>query len=281
MNNPIFMSNQNSIKNRLLGKVGRVVTGVGTFRAWPGVVRTYINWPSYFLNLFGLQRSQEATYRLRSGVTFQLRPNTLDLPVLDEIWVRNAYSIDQEIIPKDAIVVDIGGHIGGFAVLAARFARNGKVFCYEPNPDNFRLLERNLELNHLDNVIVQQSGVSGATGEYYLSGSGATASTSDSSLGGIQIHCTELKEVFDQNSLARVHFLKCDCEGAEFDILLNTPTEYLKRIDRIILEYHVPEGSPHSYGELVDCLERANFHVSIEGSDNLGVLSGENLKADL
>jgi len=46
------------------------------------------------------------------------------------------------------VFVDVGANIGYFSLLAAsRVGARGRVFAFEPDPDNFRLLEANAELN--------------------------------------------------------------------------------------------------------------------------------------
>lgn len=259
----------------------RVANGLRKYRTWPEVIQTYRNWPLWFLDLFGLLRSGEATYILRNGVRFKMRPNTLDQSVLDQIWIRNVYLADPTRIPETALVVDIGANIGGFSVFAARLARHGEVLCYEPHPENFRILQRNLQINHLHNVVALQMGVAGTAGQYDLSGDGASASMMyGHSMGEfIQIQCITLIDIFRQHSLDRVHFLKCDCEGAEYDIFLNISKAWLQRIDHIAMEFHAPTVSSRSYRDLVAYFESAGFQVHIAGSELKGMLYGENLEA--
>jgi len=49
------------------------------------------------------------------------------------------------------IVIDIGAHIGEYALPAAK--NSGKVVAVEPNPDTFTILKKNIELNKISNVI--------------------------------------------------------------------------------------------------------------------------------
>ena len=72
-----------------------------------------------------------------------------------------------EIIPKDAIVVDIGANIGYFALIEARRAQ--KVYAIEPEPNNIELLRKNIALNSYEDVIeVHQFAVSDKTGKAKL-----------------------------------------------------------------------------------------------------------------
>ena len=64
------------------------------------------------------------------------RPGTLDYYVIKEV---KAYL--QMGITKLDRVLDVGGHIGGFTTLALR--SGAEVWAYEPDPENFALLEEN------------------------------------------------------------------------------------------------------------------------------------------
>ena len=67
------------------------------------------------------------------------------------------------------IVVDIGAHIGYFTLLAARLVgETGRVFAFEPDPDNYSLLIKNVSVNGHDNVIPVQKAVSNKTGQVRL-----------------------------------------------------------------------------------------------------------------
>ena len=54
--------------------------------------------------------------------------------------------------------------------------------------------------------------------------------------------------------------MKIDCEGAEYEILYNTPKEYLDKINSITMEYH----ENGDIQELRRFLKKANFNVSVD-----------------
>ncbi len=57
-------------------------------------------------------------------------------------------------LKEDDIVMDIGANIGYYVLLEHRLATRGKIFACEPVPFNRNLLERNLELNGIQDVQV-------------------------------------------------------------------------------------------------------------------------------
>jgi len=56
-----------------------------------------------------------------------------------------------ETLPRDARVLDIGAHIGYYALLEAQLSQ--RVYAIEPGPENSELLRRNIELNSLEDRI--------------------------------------------------------------------------------------------------------------------------------
>jgi hypothetical protein len=68
-----------------------------------------------------------------------------------------------------------------------------------------------------------------------------------------------LTEFLDRNALDTVDLLKMDIEGSEFEVLLSTKREVLRRIRRLDLEYH-PSRIATKKG-LVDFLTDSGFRL--------------------
>lgn len=202
------------------------------------------NWPRYFKDYWRIPSPTYIFFTLRNGITFKLRANTNDRVIFNEIWLRKAYipSPDCEIRPDD-IVVDIGAHIGFFSIYAAEKARRGKVYAFEPVPENVRLLEENVKHNNLRNVIPIQKAVSGKSEKRdFIISEGSVGGHSFAYEEGIQKNSVQVESValdeWMERENIRIDFLKMDCEGAEYEILFNMKKEYLKKIQRISMEYH-------------------------------------------
>jgi FkbM family methyltransferase len=66
------------------------------------------------------------------------------------IWEPFETSLVMASLSSGSVFVDVGANIGYFTVLAAcRVAASGKVFAFEPEPENFSLLRANLAMNGL------------------------------------------------------------------------------------------------------------------------------------
>ena len=82
------------------------------------------------------------------GLRFYVRPGTTDRKVLPEVVERLAYVRPDFLdLEADDRWLDLGANIGAFTVLAA--SRGAEVRAFEPEPENFALLEANVQVNGL------------------------------------------------------------------------------------------------------------------------------------
>jgi hypothetical protein len=47
------------------------------------------------------------------------------------------------------------------------------------------------------------------------------------------------KELLEENNISKIDFLKCDCEGGEYDVFQPTNIKFLKTIPKIVTEFHL------------------------------------------
>jgi FkbM family methyltransferase len=148
------------------------------------------------------------------------------------------------LIQENDIVVDIGANIGVFALYAACKTKNA-VYAYEPYPENFESLVQNIHLNNLDHIHPFRLAVTDEIGEamLFLSETCEGHMVYDNIIKGkldhyINVPTITLQEIIEFNELERIDFLKMDCEGQEGAILKSTPGIYLKKIKKIVLEFH-------------------------------------------
>ena len=56
--------------------------------------------------------------------------------------------------------MDVGANIGYFSLIVGSISKKGKVFSFEPDTQNFKLLEKNIAANNLTNIQTFQFAVS-------------------------------------------------------------------------------------------------------------------------
>ncbi|MBW3538503.1 FkbM family methyltransferase [Candidatus Parcubacteria bacterium] len=208
---------------------------------------------------------------LADGTKFRIRLNVkpvTDTHMIYESWGRQDYTPADFTVKDDAVVIDVGAHIGAFSLYAAKLAKNGHIYSYEPHPQNFDLLQENIILNHAGNINPFQLGVLGKRqqAELYIDEKNdAGHSLYSKGERTVEIECIPLANVFDDNGLEFCDLLKIDCEGAEYDILLNTPKEYLVKIGMIAMEYHDGMYGRSTVRDLRAWLENSGFSVRLQG----------------
>ncbi len=218
-------------------------------------------------------RHRDYTIRLR-----RLSPHEI---VVKEVLGQNEYALPGFEIGLEDCVVDVGGNIGTFALWAARQARRGRIYSFEPVLENFKLLQENLKLNRIANVTPMRGAVMGQSGTVRiltrelanarLAGTGVSSPSEP----GEEVDAYTLSEIFEMNGIDRCHYLKLDCEGAEYDILAKLPSETAERIDRVVMEYHArrPETKIDDARELLDHLQAKGFTIE-RWTDTLGYNTG-------
>lgn len=65
-----------------------------------------------------------------------------------------------QVLQPGFTVLDIGAHHGYFSLIAARkVCREGRVYAFEPAPENFEILKKNIQLNQFTNVFLVNKAV--------------------------------------------------------------------------------------------------------------------------
>ncbi|MDP2910499.1 MAG: FkbM family methyltransferase, partial [bacterium] len=60
-------------------------------------------------------------------------------------------TINKIMVPGN--IYDIGAHFGFYSLIFAKSAKNGKVYCFEPNPYCFERLSKTIELNNFKDKV--------------------------------------------------------------------------------------------------------------------------------
>ncbi len=139
-------------------------------------------------------------------------------------------------------VLDIGAHLGSFTVMTAKALPGAQVTAFEPSADRVAYLRRNVHGNGLANrVTVVPAAVAGRAGRSTLVG-GSTLIGNEVVARSKRLHDEQVDLVaFEDvmNSIdGAVDLVKMDCEGGEYDIVASASEAALRRIDRLVIEYH-------------------------------------------
>lgn len=218
---------------------------VGTVGRAARMPLLYKNFPEAFRNRARpyAESDQDVVYRLRNGLDLIAAPGPHDVKIINEIWLDRDYAALGFVPQHGWSIVDLGANKGFFSSWALAEAPTARIHCYEPDPRNFRALCANMQ-RFSDAASMHQKAIGSSAGSltlFRLAGRGGQASVFRSraeSRGEIVAEVTvEVASLADLLSgLGDVDLLKIDVEGAEYDILLNSPPDALARVKRIVVE---------------------------------------------
>ncbi len=205
---------------------------------------------------------------LACGATIESPENHSILRGARRVFLKKAYTPPGFEIGEDDVVVDIGANIGIFTVFAALKTRNS-VYAFEPFSGNVEFLNKNIQNNGLNNVEANTAAVCDKIGtQKLIVAKNSTAhllancESGNNSTTLIETPTLTLQHIMDKRNLERIDFLKLDCEGAEGHILQSTPESYLKRINRIVMEFH-DKVSPLKHYEMEELLQKIGFTTKL------------------
>ncbi|MFB3888669.1 MAG: FkbM family methyltransferase [Candidatus Bathyarchaeia archaeon] len=224
------------------------------------------NWVRFLMDYSGLAGKGEVTYFLRNGLKFLARTNSKDKAVILEIFADRSYTPPGFEIHENDLIVDVGAHIGSFSIFAANAAKHGRVYALEPVPDNFLMLQRNIQLNGISNIVPVQKAMAQSSGEreIFVQLGDTTMHSFYNSRGEARktlVKTTTLADFLRDYSIDRIDLLKMDCEGSEIEILMGCPDDVLARVKRISMESH-PLNGTYSGVSMKDHLEQKGFTVT-------------------
>ena len=117
-------------------------------------------------------------------------------------------------------IVDVGGNIGNHSIFFATQVRNSVIYTFEPIPEIYAILQKNIEVNNLLDKVKLYNYACGANegnaSIYHadVQNIGATSIIKDS-CGTLKI--IKLDDVLNNKE---IDFIKIDVEGFEYDVLI-------------------------------------------------------------
>jgi len=168
------------------------------------------------------------------------------------------------------VVLDIGANIGLFSKYMY-WKRANKCILVEANPfvghQIDMMLNDDLERSKVylaplysekTKVNFKYSKENSTIGSTYAS---TDISEYNSLTNEIELETITIKEIFEENNLDRISLLKCDIEGGEYDLIPNIPDEYMSRIDKFMIEFHM--NNNNEIKPILDKLTSNGFRYQI------------------
>ena len=212
----------------------------------------------------------EGEVRLKTAThDLLLRSGTSDFFAFREIFLQDCYGL-AALPSRLGTVVDLGANVGLFTCAIQDRAR--RVIAVEPVAAHFRQAHKNIVKNGGDGAGLLRLAVAGQSDqEIAIHVDDRTAGASSlfrsfckSSREHETVRTTSLPDLLESTGCGEIDLLKCDVEGAEYEIFSNTPLPVLRRIRRLVMEVHlaVDEGERKQQA-LIAHLREAGLRVTV------------------
>lgn len=158
--------------------------------------------------------------------------------IYNEVVVQNTYNMSESVV-RGKTVIDVGANIGVFSIFASTLGAK-KVLGVEPVRSTFDRFNKNIKLIGYDNITTYKNIVSPMHGDSIKisvcdkCGHNSIYNVEDDFEEVTSITLSDLLSCTEDTDI----FLKMDCEGSEFDIILNAKIEEMNRISMVVLEVH-------------------------------------------
>lgn len=204
------------------------------------------------------------------------REGTADENVLEHSFEKDIFftSIPYYKPPANAIVIDVGAHIGTFCLLMAHKSPQGKFFAIEPAQDSFDILEKNITENNLLRKLVPcRFALSDSNSKVKLfhdeySGNWGHSIVSELSKTYEEVEAMTLDSFFEQYRISYCDLIKLNCEGAEFRIIEHVSTKTLNKINTWIILFHEDLDSEGDRMKIIKRLKKSGYIVNLIRVDN-------------
>jgi len=156
--------------------------------------------------------------------------------VYKEIWFDHEYSRYGVEVKEGDNVIDCGANVGFFTLYALNKGAK-HVYSIECDDRNMESLQYNLEGKNT--TIIK---------EYVGFGDGSI----------------DIENIFKRINKPFVDFIKIDIEWAEYNLLLNTPDNIIKRIDKWVIEFHDIYGNYETIFKIMEKFSLNGFNINYE-----------------
>lgn len=162
-------------------------------------------------------------------------------------------------IPSGSVVLDAGANIGSTML---RFSRavgpHGRVIGFEPDPKSYLRCQRNIFLNSLFNVTLEQIALGEEAGFARLSvvderNPGMNRILPAAEENAAPVELTTIDDYLEKNGILKIDAIKIDVEGFELKVLRGAERTIERSRPRILLE--ASEPNLRQQGDSVKALE--------------------------
>ena len=197
-------------------------------------------------------------------------PKNADQEIDSSDEVGEMAFLKSKVIGSGDVVFDCGGNHGWTSILFSKWIGNtGKVVTFEPNIRNVKIIQKNLEINNINNVVVEFKAVGASQGKVKIFRKSnasvipqdwITMLISGNLLYGLdEVELIALDRYVEQNQILPTA-IKIDVEGYEIEVLKGAKN-VLQTLPKLGIEIHTDILHEHntSIKELLSFIDRNHY----------------------
>jgi FkbM family methyltransferase len=235
------------------------------------IVRHIENWPTAWAMRIARQGQGLRLLRFRNGLNLVCRGGTRDWDVVHELMFAKSYCYAFEYlsaVSQPTVILDLGGNIGLFSLLATQSNPQATVQVFEPGPPNLQILKINLLANPDlgKRIHLHREAVGGETESakwFFDEANPGGSSLFGHGKSGFDVQMLAFAQVVGMLN-GVISLVKIDIEGAEYDIVEKTPANVWQRIPAISLELHDDPKGETSKDQLLNQMRELGYRVQPE-----------------
>jgi FkbM family methyltransferase len=222
---------------------------------------------------------RNSVLRVRSGVNQGMR--WIVGSSIHGCWLGH-YEIEKQaavrrLVKRGMKIFDVGANAGFYTLAFSRLAgTTGRVWAFEPLPENVRNLRRHIELNALQNVTVVEAAVAEKSG---VAGFEAAADNSVGHLSersAFRVRTVSIDEICADPATGMPDLIKLDVEGAEGAVLAGARQTLARSHPIVLLATHGPEQERLC----VEILRQTGYELAyLDGAPVTGIPASDELIA--
>jgi len=147
--------------------------------------------------------------------------------------------------PKNGVFIDVGANIGRYVIQLTNKA--SKIIAFEPSPDTFKTLNKNIEINNISNVETHQVALWNKDEplEFYIytsSGRNSVGIKPGTIIKKIIVQGKRFQTFIENGivKLNRLDLVKIDVEGSEYEVIQGMEVMLKTFYPRLIVEIKEP-----------------------------------------
>ncbi len=188
--------------------------------------------------LYGRLGDYRSKRVLHNILSYWLTCDYAKIVALRDKYFKQYFDLDLIACDDNEVFVDIGAYIGDTMVDYVKTFGDRcykRIYCYEVVPENVQYIHRNIELFHLNNVVVKGVGASDGAGTLFLPDAAVSSVKKLTDAGEVKVQTVAVDNDIDES----VTFIKMDIEGAEERALLGCRSKIAKHHPKLALAaYH-------------------------------------------